>query len=744
MRRRCLWLSPVLLAFWLALMPGLEGRAGAAGPVRVERWVETTVADFGRGSLEGVEVSAVGDGELRLAGGQGRGTYTSAEQEMPFPCPAASLLYLGRVPASAALSFELRGQDASGQWSPWVLLPPPGPWTDPQNRSVSEALLVFPQGQQRLQYRATFYRGKDSPALEQVVVVCLAAEGGPAVPAQPPWKEADGRPRPLPPEKWGAEAASEAIAETTIPARVEVRPATWLVSGTVEAAPSLRMVQHFQRELLGRDDLAYAFLVDSGGGIYQGRRTLTGDTLYIGLLGVHPHEPASPTVEDALVALLTWWQEQLPAEQRNFTLTTPYDPALAERLKARLEAANLRRSEWLLPRGITAPDTDEWVLLTNPEPRRIQATMELFLDGGRTIRRTVRLPAEARGSLLADQVVAQAGFWARLRADGDLLVERAIYYGHDGDDSHGLESLSRSWYLPGGTQEGDATTTLTLLNPGDAPATATVRIFAPTGPAGERAYPLPPRSRWVVSVGEVYTGTTPLGCQVSSTLPIAAEQEVRFSAGEGGYGMPGSPYLSRRWSFAAVETESPYVTVLAILNPHTATVPLTLTLMSEDGTMLRRTYGVRPGEQRLNLNTILPELALAAEAEAGRPLAIARITFFNEMRSAHATLGATRPARIWYLPEGSTAEPFETFVLAANPNPVPTDLELTFLGSQGTLDRLRLSIPAYGRLTVPLNEFLPDVAAFSTRVISDWPVVVERNMYWHDQEGGHACLGIPR
>ncbi len=742
MNRRCLWLGSIFLALGLAL--GLGSRAEAAGPVRLERWTETTVADFGRGTRDGTAVLAVGDGELRLAEGQDQGTYTSTEQEMPFPCQAVGLLYLGRIPAGASLSFELRGRDASGRWSPWTGVPPAGPWMDPQSRSAAEALLVFPRGQVLLQYRATFRRGKDTPALEQVVIVCLATDETPTVTALPPWKEPDGRPRPLPPEKWGSETVSETITGTAVPTRIEIRPATLLVSGTVEAVPAVRMLQHFQREVLGQDDLAYAFLVDAGGGVYQGRRATAGDTLYIGLLGVHPHEPVSPTMEDALVALLAWWQEGQPVEQRGSALIVPQDPLLSERLEARLEASNFRRGEWLLPRGMTSPDADEWILLTNPESRRVQAIAEIFLDGGRTLRRTLRLPAEARGSLLADLLIARGDFWTRLRADGDLLVERALYYGHDGDSSSGLEDLSRVWHLPGGSQETGFTTTLTLLNPGDVATTATVRIFAPAGPAGEQHYPLPPRSRQVVAVRQVYTGTTPVGCQVSATVPIAVEQEVRFSAGEGGYGMPGSPYLSRRWSFAAVETESPYVTVLSILNPHTETVPLTLTLMSEDGTMLRRSYGVRPGEQLLNLNAILPELALAADVEAGLPLAIARVTFFNEMRSAHATLGATRPARTWYLPEGSTAEPFEAFVLVANPNPIPTDMEFTFLGGQGILGRLHRTIPAHGRLTVALNEVLPGVAAFSTRVISDWPVVVERHMYLHGKEGGHASLGIAR
>jgi hypothetical protein len=130
--------------------------------------------------------------------------------------------------------------------------------------------------------------------------------------------------------------------------------------------------------------------------------------------------------------------------------------------------------------------------------------------------------------------------------------------------------------------------------------------------------------------------------------------------------------------------------------------------------------------------------------KAAEPIAVARVTFFNEMQSAHASLGAVRPSRKWLLPEGATAEPFETFLLVANPNASSVDLEITFWGGRGTLQRVVLSMPAYARLTVPVDDIVSSASSFSTRVEAGRPVVVERTMYMHQRQGGHSSLGIPR
>ena len=742
MKRRgfCLGLLVAICALGFPLLPEAAHAAAAGAPVRLGQWVQTTVADFAPGTFEGTIVLLGGDGEVRLRERQEQGIYTSVEKTLPFPCRAAGLLYKARVPAGAGLSFELHGRDAAGEWTAWTEVPT-GPWTDPAGRAAGAALVVFAVESRVLQYRVTFNGEGVNPVLEEITVVYLQTDATPAVQATPPWREADGWPRAVPAADWGAEPVRTGKATSSGgPLRVEILPAALATGDRIEAAPLLRMMQRFQRDMLGLDDLAYTFLVDQEGGVYQGRPGPVGDVLYIGVVGAHPHELVSPTVEDALISLLAWWRASGKAE---IAQVAPSDPLLAERLEARQQAGNFRRSTWVLARGSTGPAEHEWILVANPDPSKEQVSWDLFPQEGEVVRGTFSLPGESRSSLFANLLLSGGAFWAQLRSSGNILVERALYYGCDADDSVGLEGLSREWYLPGGEQEPGFTTTLTLLNPGEKTVTATVTVFAPAGQVAEKVVPLATQSRLDLPLASIYTGTAPVGCRVSASGPIAAEQGVRF-LGEGGYGMPGSPLLSREWAFAGVETEPPFVSILAILNPHRQAVGVTLTLMSEDGTTLRRQYTVQPGEQTLKLNNILPELALAARVQAGRPVAVARITFFNDGRAAHATLGAVRPARRWYLPEGATAEPFESLLQVANPNNVPTGVEVTFLGGRGELAHLALKMPAHARLTVPLNEVLPNVSAFSTVVEAEWPVVVERAMYLHDRTGGHASLGIPR
>ncbi len=99
-----------------------------------------------------------------------------------------------------------------------------------------------------------------------------------------------------------------------------------------------------------------------------------------------------------------------------------------------------------------------------------------------------------------------------------------------------------------------------------------------------------------------------------------------------------------------------------------------------------------------------------------------------------------RPARDWYLAEGTTAWGFETWVLVQNPNPAPTSLQLTFMRPDGTTQVHSFAVRGNSRLTVAVNSLVP-ASDVSTHVHADLPVVVERSMYWGGRRGGHAAVG---
>ncbi len=102
--------------------------------------------------------------------------------------------------------------------------------------------------------------------------------------------------------------------------------------------------------------------------------------------------------------------------------------------------------------------------------------------------------------------------------------------------------------------------------------------------------------------------------------------------------------------------------------------------------------------------------------------------------------GQARPARDWYLAEGTTAWGFETYILVQNTDPSPAAVQMTFMKPGGSTQQQSYSMAGASRLTVPVNALVV-ASDVSTYVHADRPVVVERAMYWGGMTGGHAAVG---
>src|SRR5919201_3095686 len=105
----------------------------------------------------------------------------------------------------------------------------------------------------------------------------------------------------------------------------------------------------------------------------------------------------------------------------------------------------------------------------------------------------------------------------------------------------------------------------------------------------------------------------------------------------------------------------------------------------------------------------------------------------------HSSPGARQPARTWYLAEGSSVPPFETWMLLLNPNSTPTTVRLRFLLEDGSVVERSELVPAMGRRSVFVNALFT-ASGFATQVNADQPVVVERAMYFDGGQGGHDTL----
>ncbi|MHB0869116.1 MAG: glycosyl hydrolase family 18 protein, partial [Chloroflexota bacterium] len=91
--------------------------------------------------------------------------------------------------------------------------------------------------------------------------------------------------------------------------------------------------------------------------------------------------------------------------------------------------------------------------------------------------------------------------------------------------------------------------------------------------------------------------------------------------------------------------------------------------------------------------------------------------------------GAARNgSRSWYFAEGSTAAPFDSWILLQNPNSMPATARLTFMPEGRPPIVHEVLIGPTSRTSVFANQLVPN-AAFSTRIDSSLPLLAERAMY---------------
>lgn len=111
----------------------------------------------------------------------------------------------------------------------------------------------------------------------------------------------------------------------------------------------------------------------------------------------------------------------------------------------------------------------------------------------------------------------------------------------------------------------------------------------------------------------------------------------------------------------------------------------------------------------------------------------------HEDPAAFASVRDRLGYQAWYLAEGATAKPFDTWVLIQNPNPRQVSAKVTFFKEDGTTASFTYPVPPSSRFSIYANQLVPD-AAFSTKVEADAPVLVERAMYFGFD--GHSSVGV--
>jgi len=201
---------------------------------------------------------------------------------------------------------------------------------------------------------------------------------------------------------------------------------------------------------------------------------------------------------------------------------------------------------------------------------------------------------------------------------------------------------------------------------------------------------------------------------------------------------PPLPNESRRWYFAEGSTRPPFDVSFALQNPNPQATTAHFLFVTPEGKQMPFDMRLDPNSRMtLKANDVIPNAEFATIVNTDVPVYVERSMYFGH--DGHSAPGARATSKVWYLAEGSTVTPFETWILLLNPNPVPTIVQMRFMREDGSVVDHSELVPAMGRKSVYVNALFT-TSGFATQVTADQPIVVERAMYFDNGQGGHDTI----
>lgn len=680
---RALLLILVVLPILAAPARPSEVAAQTTAPVRSEQVTFSTVVDWEGGLRDDLLISNNVDGELRLADGGTQGIFTSALISSTFALHAVGAVWNAETPTGTELEFELRGGTSPDDLGPWRSFAAGDARSQADDGAfATEAVLPFPDDTTYLQLRVNFSTTvvNASPVLSDITLTLFDATAGPSLSA--------GLPRV--PAPYGP-------ATLTTPPRI-IQRTDWNAG-----LPAARIARQTPRGIIlhqiGSDavsDNPLPFMRAMTA--FQTQVLGWDDTPYHfivdsagNIYGGHVGGPtaAVPRLAGGVSAI-------------HIALIDDGAPGAAATEALASLIAWLGQAYAIAPLG-------EYTVVQDGE-----AVEWPNVAGHNQVVRAATDPSDA----FVDAIDA-------LRAAADAAMVRSRWYFAEGNAFDYAERLA-------------------VLNTSDRQASVRFNLLREPGPPVVRTVELAPGARADLVVNTIFSDTTTVPAIIESNAPVIAERFMDF--GTDIAAAPGVTTPSRVWYFAEGSTSGERRTFLVLFNPQDDDAAATITYVQDDGRTFEQQVRVPAGRRLVvAVADALPESEFGIRVLATLPIIAERTMIFgpsNTLSSGgfHTTAGVVQLGRRWYFAEGTTQTPFQMRVLVLNPNAQSANVAVTFLTPDGTSLTRRYAIPATTRLTINVNEVVPELGV-ATTIDSDRPVAAERALYWADNSVGTVNAG---
>jgi len=323
----------------------------------------------------------------------------------------------------------------------------------------------------------------------------------------------------------------------------------------------------------------------------------------------------------------------------------------------------------------------------------------------------------------------------------------------------GAVGTGKTFYFAEGCTRPGYETWLCIQNASAKDAEVTVTYMLGNGQNFDQSVVVPAQARGTVSVNDFIRSVTDPYQDVSTKVvstngaSIIVERPMYFNANSinGGHDVVGTNSPQNDWYFAEGNTYNWNREWLCLQNPGSSAAEVTVDFMLGDGSVQTKDYTVNPlSRSTIDVNGALApvqaDVSMRVHSE-GSPIVAERPMYFTyrgKWRGGTNVMGASASNSSWYFAEGNTRTWNDMWLCIQNPNDSAATVLVTYKSIYGPGLTGTYSVKAQSRYTISVDAVVGDDVDLGVDILSDYPVIVERPMYFNYQnkwDGGHDVVG---